>query len=178
MSPIVDRGDAKKRSRGRKVPEQAPEPKIDSRAAGGSANGKTKKRTLSREAASRDAASVREIELPGRRVLTIPPDHVAWVAAVPADVAGLSGAIVRVQPPARATDDQVRRLVEDLREVGAHVRLDPRPRAKAVPAEAVRQAAPRSLREVVLGLCDRAGACVDRAELRAEVEAILDAEGV
>jgi hypothetical protein len=71
-----------------------------------------------------------------RRLVTIPPDHVYWsmqpgLYAFPEDV---TGAIVRVQPPPGATDEQVRALQESFAAVEvARVKVQPWNRAKEEP---------------------------------------------
>ena len=68
-----------------------------------------------------------------RKLVTIPPDHVYWskppgLYAFPEDV---TGAIVRVQPPPGATDEQVQALQESFAAVEvARVKVQPWSRAK------------------------------------------------
>ncbi len=82
--------------------------------------------------------SVRRVTLDGsRRLLTIEAEDKLWDAKRRSAVAGIDGAIVRLRPPAAATDEQVEVLRAFFEKAGAErVTVLPRPRADVVPADA------------------------------------------
>lgn len=127
-------------------------------------------------------AIVRRVELDARNLITIGALHPLWMQArgqaigeeVVAEIARcvFTGAIVRVQPPADASDEEIAKVKELLEKGGAAVvRGDKRARGDALP-EVDLFAAPalhRNLREVVMRHADAS----PRA---AELRALLDQE--
>jgi hypothetical protein len=126
-----------------------------------------------------------------RRLVDVDADRMVWAAVADRRARGaagellrddgLAGAIVRLSPPASATDADVAEVEEMARASGAvAVRVAPRPAAPEVAREAVLQAAEdapaRSLREVVAKILEGArsadpGALVDLVE-----EALVEGE--
>lgn len=102
--------------------------------------------------------SIRRVPIESRRLLTIGPDDEVWDGTIDrARDEEWGGAIVRVEPAARASDDAILDVVEAVRKAGASAtKLLPRQRAdEAAPAAEVERAAKaprRTLREVVTEL--------------------------
>jgi hypothetical protein len=124
---------------------------------------------------------VRRVPVEGSRPLvTVGPESRAWEdpRGFSAKVVGdLTGAIVRVRPPAGATAEDARLVREAVERLGAHrVRLLPAPRVTAVVARR-EPAARRSVRRVVEGLVASAST-EDRPALAAAVERALAAAGL
>jgi len=108
-----------------------------------------------------------------RRLVTVGPDP--W----PTAVSGVVAAIVRIQPPLSASDDEVLRLCEEARANGAaRVFALPRPKPEIVPQK-VQEAAPRAIgaRAAVLELVEES-ASKDKPALRELCERIMARNGL
>lgn len=83
---------------------------------------------------------VREIENNARRLVTIGPDHPIWIITEPStpEIArsrsmSIHGSIVRVRPPASATDAKIREVVSQLEIIGpVAIKVDARQRPDAL----------------------------------------------
>lgn len=117
------------------------------------------------------------------RLLTIGPDHSYWRVGPPAAPEGdtWSGTIVRVRPPATATDHEVEALVAALRDLGSAVKVDPRAAAEGVVVEdedGGKHVDSRSLRQVVTDRLSRARNVLDPERLRHLLDRALDEAGI
>lgn len=106
------------------------------------------------------------VSLDARRLITIGPEDAFWKTGV---VVAPDGAIVRVRPPAQATDDQIANL-KKLLEKSATVRFDSRAAADAIihPPQ-----------EMMSMRADARQTCMEMAETssrRDELKQLLDAE--
>lgn len=128
--------------------------------------------------AKKDGPKVERVLLAARTLVTIPADHPVWkldvgerlAQALPRVTNGWEGAIVRVQPPATATDEMIASLKGWLRQVGvAAVRVDARVRGATAPKLDAPKKAHASLREAVMRHADA-------SERRDEVKTLLDLE--
>lgn len=108
-------------------------------------------------------------------MLTLGPEHGAWEGGPLPDA---HGGIVRVVPPAQATDEQIGAVLDRLRNLGtAGVKLLPRATGDAVVLPAVERPVRKRHREVVTELVNESVG-VDRALLLEVVQAVMDAEGL
>lgn len=100
--------------------------------------------------------SVIPVKLDGSRELaTIPPESLIWAPENNFKWKPGAGAIVRLRPPADASDADVERASEYFRKAGAErVTVLPRPRAEVIPAEAHERSPEKALgaRDAVLSL--------------------------
>lgn len=112
-----------------------------------------------------------------RRLVTIYPSDPVWTSFTPKCEAG---SIVRVRPPATASDADVARVEAALLKSGAvRVRVEPRVAGEKVvaPQEAPKRAARSSMRETVLQMASEARTH-NREALCEELERAMSAEGI
>jgi hypothetical protein len=127
---------------------------------------------------------VRFVKLDGmRELVTIRPTDRMWTDVAPTCRAG---SIVRLQPPAAASDADVQRVREGLVRAGAErVRVEPRATGEKVVASPFEDLAyewnpkhpRRAIRETVMSMADEARTH-NRQALRAELERALSEEGI
>jgi hypothetical protein len=122
------------------------------------------------------ASVVRRVEHPNPlRLLTLGAEHGAWDGGPLPDA---HGAIVRVVPPANATDESIGVVLDRCRALGvAAVKLLPRAAGDVAVVPEVARAARRSHRAVVDELVQGAEG-VDREALARAVGATMDEEGL
>lgn len=127
-----------------------------------------------------EVEGVRSVAIESRRVVTVDQPGFARVVADESQAETYRDSIIRVQPPADATEADIDRVVGALRSVGASVRLAPRATADAVvPRNAVIATSTAGVREVVMQMVGEARLDpADREELRVVIDAALTAEGV
>lgn len=114
--------------------------------------------------------------LDSRRLVTIAPGDDYWKSGV---VEGVEkGTIVRIRPPAEASDEAVENLVRIMRECGAEAcHVQPRERAAAVvPRESAKRSS-SSARQVVRDMVAESRSD-DRDALSAECEGIMQEVGL
>jgi hypothetical protein len=111
-----------------------------------------------------------------RELVTIRPTDPVWTSD---RIVCKPGSIVRLQPPATASDADITRVKEGLTRAGAaRVRVEPRATGEKVVAQKEeRPAARASIREVVFGMANEARTH-NREALRAELERSLSEEGI
>ena len=114
-----------------------------------------------------------------RQLVTIGPEHVAWRGWEGKLPMSADGAIVRVQPPESATDEEVARVVENLRSTGAvAVKVQQRRRSATV-VEPREQRPHARARDVVTELVTAANVEEDqRPALLAFVEQVMAGAGL
>lgn len=125
-----------------------------------------------------DAPRIGFVPASSARVLaTIGPDDPAWKGEHPACP---PGAIVRIRPPASASDADVARVQASLERAGAsRARVEARAAgADVLPRKAERAPAERrTIREVVIGMAGEARS-EDRGALVAFLDEVLSEEGI
>lgn len=113
-----------------------------------------------------------------RPLVTVTPSDPVWSGAA---LACPAGSIVRVQPPARATDVEIARVREACERRGAaRCRIEPRAADDRVVLAARKEIAPMrssSVREVVDGVASEARTH-DRSALVAMLDELMSAEGL
>jgi hypothetical protein len=111
-----------------------------------------------------------------RELVTIRPTDLVWTLQ---DIACKAGSIVRLQPPATASDADIARVKEGLIRSGAvRVRVEPRAAGEKIVAHVEeRPAARATVREVVFAMASEARSHNPKA-LRNELERALSEEGV
>jgi hypothetical protein len=111
-----------------------------------------------------------------RELVTIRPTDPVWISD---SIVCKAGSIVRLQPPATASDADIARVKEGLQRAGAvRVRVEPRAKGEKVVAQKEeRPAARATIREVVFGMSDEARTH-NREALHAELERALSEEGI
>lgn len=112
-----------------------------------------------------------------RRLITIHPTDSVWSSSV---VRCEAGSIVRVRPPATASDADVERIEAELKRAGAvRVRVEPRASGEKVVAtqEAPKRAARSTMRETVLSMASEARTH-NREALLEELERTMSEEGI
>ena len=112
-----------------------------------------------------------------RRLTTIGPSDSVWTTF---DVRCDSGSIVRVRPPATASDADVERVEAGLKRAGAvRVRVEARSAGDKVvaPIDDPKRAARSTMRETVLSMATEARTH-NREALRAELERAMSEEGI
>jgi hypothetical protein len=115
-----------------------------------------------------------------RALLTVEQESALWDPDRRCAVSVPRGAIVRLRPPATATDDDVARVRDCYEKLGAErVSVLPRPKAEVVPARVAREAPARaeSARAAVLALVEEANT-KDRATLRSLCEMVMAEVGL
>lgn len=127
--------------------------------------------------------AIRRPEQHVRRLLDVRPDSPQWESGVVTP--DMMQAIVRLHPPAGATDDVIARLHQGVSEVAATVKLLPAPKARHVPAQvaqgATAQPTARGVIESVLAdWHDRpiGGEAIDDVMVRALTMAICEEAGL
>jgi hypothetical protein len=127
--------------------------------------------------AFRDPIGVQFVPLDSTRdLVTIRPSDPVWSSSEPTCKAG---AIIRLQPPATASDADVTRVREwFLRSGAVRVRVEPRAAGEKVVAPVETKPAVRaSMRTVVLEMAEEARTH-NREALRAELDRALSEEGI
>lgn len=112
-----------------------------------------------------------------RKLVTIHPSDSAWTSL---GVRCAEGSIVRVRPPATASDADVARVEAALLQAGAvRVRVEPRAAGEKVvaPVMAPKRAARSTMRATVLSMATEARTH-NREALRAELERAMSEEGI
>lgn len=112
-----------------------------------------------------------------RRLITIHPTDPVWTSF---DVRCESGSIVRVRPPATASDADIERIESALRRAGAvRVRIEPRAAGEKVVAqiEVPKRAVRSTMRETVLMMASEARTH-NREALLEELERAMSEEGI
>lgn len=119
--------------------------------------------------------AVESVELVGRGVRTIGPEHPLWREWRSAEVVA-HGALLRLRPPPEVTDDVVEEVARRLRDAGA-ARVVVLPRKRSIVIATAPAASVARARDVVLELCAQARV-EDGAALRGLCEQVMDAEGL
>ena len=112
-----------------------------------------------------------------RRLVTIGPSDSVWTSFV---VRCEKGAIVRVRPPATASDADLERVEAELLRLGAaRVRVEPRATGDTVvaPIDVPRKAARSTMRETVLAMASEARTH-NREALQDELEHAMTKAGI
>ena len=112
-----------------------------------------------------------------RRLVTLHPSDSVWTSFV---VRCELGSIVRVRPPATASDADIARVEAELLRLGAaRVRVEPRAAGEKVVAsvDVPKRAARATMRETVLQMASEARTH-NREALREELERAMSAEGI
>lgn len=111
-----------------------------------------------------------------RQLVTIHPTDPVWTSF---EVRCEAGSIVRVRPPATASDADIERIEAELLRAGAaRVRVEPRAAGEKVVAPIERRPAVRStMRETVLRMADEARTH-NREALRDELERAMTKAGI
>lgn len=125
-----------------------------------------------------DEVSVRRVSVEGaRELLTIPPDAPIWGGSPPSYRTKVDGAIVRLRPPEKATDDDVEEIRKFFLGKGAaKVIVLPRPRAELLPSK-VEKAKAVGAREAVTALVEESNSR-DRESLHRLCEKIMGEVGL
>lgn len=122
--------------------------------------------------------SVRHVKLEGSRELyTVPVDSPVWGGSPPTRMSRFKGAIVRLRPPEKATDDTVEEIRGFFLKYGAaKVVVLPRPRAELLPSK-VEKAKAVGAREAVTALIEESNSR-DRESLRCLCEKVMGLVGL
>lgn len=122
--------------------------------------------------------SVRRVSVEGaRELLTVPPDAPIWGGSPPSYRTKVAGAIVRLRPPEKATDDDVEEIRKFFLGKGAaKVTVLPRPRAELLPSK-VEKAKAVGAREAVTALVAESNSR-DRESLHRLCEKIMGEVGL
>src|SRR5438874_1012203 len=115
------------------------------------------------------------VENASARVLAaIGPEDAVWNGGVLPVVAGMPGALVKIQPPPTATPDEIERLEAELRKTAQAVRTMPAGPGQQTPVQQSKdpEAARAGAREVVMAMVEEVPT-QDRAMLREVCSAML-----